>query len=115
MILYMSGPETTGLRSTFLMGPPLTVWMVSLRGETRNLHAYDQQVGTSYGRSMQGRCQNTGNNYPVECLGVLAAFLDARADEDVCVAEDCLANVQALYKRGDWRSFGGSLLVSPKR
>ena len=67
-----------------------------------------QRVGTSYGRSMQGRCQNTGNNYPVECLGVLAAFLDARADEDVCVAEDCLANVQALYKRGDWRSFGST-------
>jgi hypothetical protein len=67
-----------------------------------------QQVGTSYGRSMQGRCQNTGNNYPVECLGVLAACLDARADEDVCVAEDCLANIQALYKRGDWRSFGST-------
>jgi exonuclease III len=46
-------------------------------------------------RSLQGTCRNTGNNYSVECAGVLSALLDARIDEDVAIYTDCQAHVHA--------------------
>ena len=63
-------------------------------------------VAGNPGRVIVGVCQNTGNNYPVECSGVLAALLDAEVTEVVCVNEDCLANVQALYRGSDWTDNG---------